>query len=164
MNIAMLFFLIVPPLVIAGWLSFLFLRRQLYEKAVIVFLSTVLAPVLVWNLVGWLLDNLPDWVYERGIIDFLDRDAAQAVAMIATFAALCLRWAREGQQIVGRSDPEAPAAPTQKPISESTTLPTTFPTDSSVRDRLEVLEQLRRDSLISDGEYSSKRAEILAGL
>ncbi len=148
---------VLPGLAIAGWLACLFIRKRHYEKGVIVFLSITLAPLLAWYLTLWLRDDSP--IY--GLFEMIPGglwDLLPGLAMVGVFVALCVHWARRGQQVEEIVDAPKPATPPTLPLGA---IPET---DAPVKARLETLEQLRRDGLVSDDEYATKRAQILATL
>lgn len=155
---------VLPGLAIAGWLAFLFIRKRHYEKGVIVFLSITLAPLLAWYLTRWLRDDSP--LYEAlealpyGLWELLP-----ALALIGTFAWLCIYWARRAQALEPKAATLPPLAANNSPPPEAQ--PTSAPEQPSepgARERLETLEQLRRDGLLTEQEYAEKRAEIISKL
>lgn len=156
-----LLIVVLPGLAIAGWLAFLFIRKRQYEKGVIVFLSITLAPLLAWYFVTWVRDDSPlsSPIYDGlpgGFVDLMP-----GLAMVGTFVWLCVHWARKGQSAELAPSPTNLASPEDAASRPPPAAPEGN-VDSSIRARLETLEQLRRDGLISEGEYSSKRAEILS--
>lgn len=140
--------IIIPGLAIAAWLAWPFLQKGEKEKGVVVFLSTTIAPFVVWYLVKWIVDetDLGGSLYDvlGGLTDLLP-----GFAMVGTFVALCLRWARRAQSIEVKKPPPVASVPQES---------------QDARARLESLEALKRDGLITDEEYAAKRAEILARL
>ena len=162
MAVANFILIVAPGLAIAGWLSFLFIRRRQYEKGVIVFLSITLAPLLGWYLTTWLRDESPfaDPIYNSLPSGFVD--SMPGLAMVGTFVWLCVHWARRGQQV--EDGPATPAAGSTTDGPPPAPPPLVALSNGSVRERLETLERLRKDGLVSEEEYASKRAEILASI
>lgn len=173
--------IVLPGLGIAAWLAFLFVSKRHYEKGVIAFLSTTLGPIVAWYVVQWIADVLMEVLYDNfyhlppGTMYGSMPPLAQAIAdvleylpevsMVAAFVGLCIYWARRGQQLEAKTvaasglaespSPQVTPAPLQS-VPESA--------NANIRSRLEALEQLRRDGVLTNEEYAAKRAEIIAQL
>lgn len=150
---------VLPGLAIAAWLAFLFVRKRHYEKGVIVFLSITIIPMLAWYFMRWLLGELP---YE--LLDLLPsglHDLLPSLALVGTFAWLCIYWARRGQALETKAAALSPLQPAFPPEPEHEIKPSI---ELGIRERLETLEQLRRDGMLTEQEYSEKRAEIISKL
>lgn len=117
------------------------------------FLSTTLVPLLAWYFTTWVRDVSPIWrlldQLPGGLWEFLP-----GLAMIGAFVWLCIHWARQGQSLEERARAEGPSSNLPSPESQP----------DGVRERLEMLQRLKADGLISDEEYAAKRSEILANI
>lgn len=150
---------VLPGLGIAAWLAFLFVRKRHYEKGVIVFLSITLAPLLAWYFTRWLRDDSPLYAAFEALPYGLWQ-LLPGLVMVGIFAWLCVYWARCGQAL----EVKPHAMPAPEPSADNPLPQPDLQPESGARERLERLDNLRRDGLLTDQEYAEKRAEIIAKL
>lgn len=169
--------LVLPGLAIAGWLAFLFISKRRYETGVVVFLTTALVPITVWYVAKWLSEVFTTFLYDRfydlppghlygtmptlaqAVTDFLPY--FPTLCMVLSFIWLCVHWAKRGQQLEKTHTVSAQEY-NKQPRPRSGDKGNAAEGDATVRARLEVLEKLRSDGLITASEYTAKRAEIIA--
>jgi hypothetical protein len=142
---------------IAGGIAFIFIRKRHYEQGVVVFLSIMIIPPLLFYFGKWLSEDLLYDLFYNLPSGFTDM--FPGLLMTAAFAYACIYWARRGQSLEEKSGVSAPAT---SPAPQAKPPPTPDAGNTAVRARLVALEDLKRDGLVTEAEYAEKRAAILS--